>query len=406
MPRKKILIFKDDLTANGGVSDIVRNFRRIDQTKFEIIVAVWNGMPSIASETLAKAGITVIFDENIIYHPIERKMINRLSHFIDAHNNIDPDNFLSLYSFPKIAEIVNFLLKLLRQYQPDYLHSFDQFSELTIGLAFNIAPKAENLTYYASRIGENALIELKLFEYFKFLLFYVHPMIDQHIVNSQFIATQLTDIEAVAPSQIKIIYNGVDLEIFFPFANKTLTPMQPVTLVMVATLIEAKGYFDLFNALALLNQNGLTHWRLLYAGKDQTHNQQRFNKILSQLALEPQVKYVGEISDIYNLLNQAQIFILPSHSEGLGTAIIEAMGCELPVVATNVGGIPEVVQDGVTGILLPPHRPDLLAQAITQLMLDPELAGAMGKKGRIIAQEKFSLERSAREFQALYESNP
>jgi len=95
------------------------------------------------------------------------------------------------------------------------------------------------------------------------------------------------------------------------------------------------------------------------------------------------------------------MFVLPSLSEGLSSAILTAMACSLPVIATNVGGIPELVKHGITGLLVPPADPLSLAQAIQQLLDDPEAAFRMGVQGRKRAEEHFTLQRKIQETEQL-----
>ena len=95
------------------------------------------------------------------------------------------------------------------------------------------------------------------------------------------------------------------------------------------------------------------------------------------------------------------MFVLPSLSEGLSSAILTAMACSLPVIATNVGGIPELVKDGVTGLLVPPADSRSLAQAVQQLLDYPEGAFKMGLRGRKRAEEHFTLQRKIVETEQL-----
>jgi glycosyltransferase involved in cell wall biosynthesis len=93
------------------------------------------------------------------------------------------------------------------------------------------------------------------------------------------------------------------------------------------------------------------------------------------------------------VLAGADVFTLPSHTEALPTVLIEAMACALPVVATSVGGIPEMVERGSSALLVPPHTPELLAEAITRVLTSPLQAAAMGTAGRRIARSRFDLTR-------------
>jgi glycosyltransferase involved in cell wall biosynthesis len=97
------------------------------------------------------------------------------------------------------------------------------------------------------------------------------------------------------------------------------------------------------------------------------------------------------------------LFVLPSHTEGLPLTVLEAMAAGKPVIGTAVGGIPEAVHDGETGLLVPPRDPGRLAEAMTRVLTDPVLAAAMGATGRTRARDAFSLEAEARQTRAVYD---
>jgi glycosyltransferase involved in cell wall biosynthesis len=107
--------------------------------------------------------------------------------------------------------------------------------------------------------------------------------------------------------------------------------------------------------------------------------------------LEPVVEVLGERNDVPELLAEADVFVLSSRSEGLPISILEAMAAGLPVVASDVGGVPEVVAEGETGLLVPPGDPQRLAEALGRLLGDPALRGRLGQAGRIRVAEHFDL---------------
>ena len=120
----------------------------------------------------------------------------------------------------------------------------------------------------------------------------------------------------------------------------------------------------------------------------------------------PYIILTGTRKDVPKMLSVMEVFVLPSSSrEGLGIAIIEAMAAEKPVVATDIGGIPEAVKKGETGFLVPPGDPGALAKAIIELLQNPEKAKEMGKKGRTRFKEKFTRKKMLSEIDALYQSS-
>jgi glycosyltransferase involved in cell wall biosynthesis len=120
---------------------------------------------------------------------------------------------------------------------------------------------------------------------------------------------------------------------------------------------------------------------------------------LSGCAILPGIRH-----DVPEILALVDVFVLPSLWEGLPIALLEAMAASLPVVATAVGGVPEVVVDGVTGLLVPPRDPEALSKAILTLLKDRDLQHSMGQAGRERVTRCFSVERMVKETEVLYES--
>jgi glycosyltransferase involved in cell wall biosynthesis len=120
--------------------------------------------------------------------------------------------------------------------------------------------------------------------------------------------------------------------------------------------------------------------------------------------LERAVRFLGYREDVPNLLSIMDIFVLPSLSEGLSLALLEAMAAGKPVVATNVGGNPELVRDGVTGFSVPPQDPDAIAGGILSLLGDERRRKIFGDNGRQRVKQYFSLEAMADNYQKLYET--
>jgi glycosyltransferase involved in cell wall biosynthesis len=114
------------------------------------------------------------------------------------------------------------------------------------------------------------------------------------------------------------------------------------------------------------------------------------------------VLFTGFRHDIPEFLSEVQVSVLPSLSEALSNTLLESMAAGVPVVATRVGGNPEVVEHGVTGYLVPPREPEALAATIARILEQPTLAQAMGQAGRQRAVEHFSLDRLTQETESLY----
>jgi glycosyltransferase involved in cell wall biosynthesis len=146
--------------------------------------------------------------------------------------------------------------------------------------------------------------------------------------------------------------------------------------------------------------------RLLLIGKDLERGgafQAELEREAERLGVRERVLFTGHRDDARALLAEADVVALPSWTEGLPLAVLEAMTQARPVVATLVGGTAEVVVDGETGLLVPPRDPEALAQAIERLLADPTLRRRLGEAGRRRVEERFSLDAMTRRVLAIYD---
>jgi glycosyltransferase involved in cell wall biosynthesis len=173
-----------------------------------------------------------------------------------------------------------------------------------------------------------------------------------------------------------------------------------VKIGVVSRLSEEKGIQYLLQAVPLIVEQ-FPDFEIYIAGEG------AYRKPLEALAKSLQagsrVKFLGHVSDVRGFLGRLDLFVQPSRSESLGVAIMEAMSMGLPVVATNVGGIPEIVAAGASGILVLPCHPELLAKSIAGLCRDPETRKRMGGKGRELIAQKFRVADFVQQTFGLYE---
>jgi glycosyltransferase involved in cell wall biosynthesis len=125
---------------------------------------------------------------------------------------------------------------------------------------------------------------------------------------------------------------------------------------------------------------------------------------IRRLGLEGRVLFTGFRLDVPDLLSEVTVSVLPSLSEGLSNTILESMAAAVPVVATRIGGTPEAVEDGVSGLLVPPRDSAALARAIRRILEDRELAARLGQAARRRVVDRFSMERMVGETERLYVS--
>ncbi len=204
----------------------------------------------------------------------------------------------------------------------------------------------------------------------------------------------------VCPELIKMIYEGVDLDWVDSQQVPAPDPVNRGLVVgTVAHLSPEKGHRTLLEAAArVLSRFPDVHFILVGEGELMSTLKAR----VKELDIEKKVTFTGFRSDSEALMKHFDIFCLPSISEGLSSAILVAMASSLPVVATQVGGIPELVVAGETGILVPPGDIAQLADGLCKVIESPQLQEKMGCAGRQRIEEQFTLERKLKETEKLY----
>lgn len=229
--------------------------------------------------------------------------------------------------------------------------------------------------------------------------------VDRIIAVSEDIKRFFSEKRKVNADKIITIPYGVDLNRFNKgdgFKKRGELGLNPSELVVgvVGHLTEVKGHTYLVEAAPRICK-AFPDIRFLIVGGGPLRDS--LQSRVKDLELSPNFLFLGVRQDIPELLNVMDIFVLPSLYEGLPNVILEAMACSKPVVGTSVGGIPEAVQDRLTGFLVPPQDPESLALAITKLLTDRDLAIKMGQNGRKRVEAYFSIEKEVERIQQLYE---
>lgn len=201
-------------------------------------------------------------------------------------------------------------------------------------------------------------------------------------------------------TQLVVIHNGITVpappHVNGDAVRRTLGVTDPPLIVSVGRLAPQKDPMTLLRAA-----RRLTAGTVMLVGDGPLRA--ACDRYVREHGLDDRVILSGMRTDVSGILEVADIFALASRWEGLPLAIIEAMMAGLPVVATRVGGVPELVEDGVTGVIVPPGDSEALASALQRLMADPELRRRMGQAGRERALRYFAEERMTRETEKLYE---
>jgi glycosyltransferase involved in cell wall biosynthesis len=206
--------------------------------------------------------------------------------------------------------------------------------------------------------------------------------------------------DGINSARVHTIYNGLNVE---RFANTRHRSSGGQRVISVGNIRRIKGHDIFIRAAAIIAQR-FPRARFSIAGE--VLEPQYFQELLmliDSLGLGDRFQFEGGVTDLPSFLAEAEIFVLPSRSEGFSNALIEAMAASLPVVATRVGGNPEAVEDGVTGLLVPPEDPNALAEALQELLSDSERSWAMGEAGRRLAIREFSNDRVVNKVADIYQ---
>jgi len=202
----------------------------------------------------------------------------------------------------------------------------------------------------------------------------------------------------VDPDRVTVVHSGIELD-RYPFrsggrdhAEAAKWGVQPheYLLINVAALTDHKDQATLLRAAAELLRIR-DDWRLVIAGEGELRS--HLERLVAQLELGSKVWFAGYVRDLAPLYRAADLFVLSSHLEGLCTSLLDAMLAGVPVIATRTGGVPEVVEDGRTGRLVPPRDPVALAHGIAELLDRHELRHAYAHNAREKVEREFSAEQ-------------
>jgi len=235
------------------------------------------------------------------------------------------------------------------------------------------------------------------------------PRMDHLVAVSRAIVRKLED-EGRVGAPISLIYNGVDLARYSEQAacptllSEYQIPAGAPIVGVVARLEAEKGHPTLLEAWPAV-LGAAPDARLLVVGEGS--QRELLEAQASSLGLldgrSSSITFTGRRDDVPAVTAALDVAVLPSYREAQGLSILEAMALSRPVVASAVGGIPEMIDDGRTGLLVPPHDPGALAAAIVKLIENPDLAARIGRAGHDLVHERFCVEQMVRAVETIYD---
>lgn len=284
------------------------------------------------------------------------------------------------------------LAREMRDFRPDIVHAHDAHALSAALFAIRIA--RTGVLVAARRVDFSLRGAFSRFKY---------RQARRVIAASRAIASIL-ERDGISPEHIRVVYEGVKdrapkaggRELFLQLG----IPEKAHVVGNIAALTDHKDHITLIEAAAIVLKRR-KDVRFVIAGEGELRPvlEQR----LREVGLEDKVLLLGFRSDIDVLLPSFSIFCLSSHMEGLGTSLLDAMAFGLPIVATRAGGIPEAVEDGITGRVVEPRDPSGLAEALIELLENAEIRSAMGKAGRTSFETRFIADRMVENTMKVYE---
>lgn len=299
------------------------------------------------------------------------------------------------------TSLITELGSLIRKSKISIVHSHMWSANLYSGILFALTKKP---IFIVTEHGRHTLKKKRRILMNRFIV----KEADAVITVSDQLRKDMIDFGKVSPNKITTIENGIDLNRFNgnrldrkEIRKKLDLEISTPVIGIVGNLTEVKGHRYFLEAASVISKHK-PDARFLIVGdgvlREQLENQAH------RLGIAQKVSFLGRRSDVPEILSALDVFVLSSEFEGIPNALLEAMAMGKPVVATKVGGVPEIVEDGYTGITVSPKNSLTLAEAITRLLKDNMLSMQMGYKASKVIRERFNVSLMVDRYEALYDN--
>lgn len=366
----------------------VRLAGRLHAAGWRTVQAFWGPPPRWLESELRQAGAEIVV---LSAQP-------ELANFVERKGNVgDAPGLDRQWRFAKL------LHRMVRTLEPDvvHLHFCVLFSLLPFALRAGgartvLATEHISLPFARRSLPRDLLVRARNRACLQ--------LVTRLLPVSEYVQRRLLVSDHVPRSKTAVLYNGIDLTRYQPPAESRAAirrrlglPPDALVVSAVGQLIQAKGFNHLVDAAHRLGDRAT----FLIVG-DGAERPALADQI-ARLEIGERVRLLGKRDDVHDILGATDVFVCPSvWDEALGYVILEAMSVGLPAIASRVGGIPEVVSDGETGVLVPPRDAGALAAAIGQLLDDPAARERLGRAGRRAVEARFSLDGAIERTIALY----
>jgi sugar transferase (PEP-CTERM/EpsH1 system associated) len=304
-----------------------------------------------------------------------------------------------LFKKPGKDPIIHFKIwKILRELSPEIVHTYNisalEYSVPAMMAGVPCRVHAEHGRDIYDLDGSN--------QKYQYLRKIINPIISKWIPVSKELENWLINVIGIKKQKVKRIYNGIDTVVFSP--QKKRLNKKLFTIGTVGRLAAVKDQVTLIKAVEILIQDfsELKHSICLkIVGDGPLFND--LDAYIRKNSLEDYVELLGAKDNVEELMQSFDVFVLPSLVEGIALTMLEAMATGLPVIATNVGGNPELISEGENGFLVQSQQPRLLAKMIKRYIDIPDLIERHGQNGRSLVVQKFSLKAMTQEYLVLYQ---
>lgn len=367
---KRVLFVMDTLNFGGTETQTVQMAVRLQSSGFRLTIAcLHHGGP--LSETLNNAGIRVV-------------------DFTIGGSLLSPKGLRQIFR----------LARFIRSQQFDVVHAHDLWANLVGVLAARLVGTPLVVS------SQRDLGHLWWYTAFRTrVIRAIHRLSTAVTANSNAVRNFVVRDFHVPEDRVRVIYNGVDFDRFASARRSRadsfpgIAEHDPLIAVLANMHSDVKGHHDLVEAAKALR---LAHPNAKFVLIGDGEERPRIETHAREAQVSNMFLFLGRRKDVPGLLASCDLSVLASHAEGFPNAVLESMAAGLPVIATSVGGVPEVIEDGVNGILVPARAPAMLAEAIHGLLSRPSLASAIGAAGQECVRSNYSFEQSLSELRRLY----
>jgi len=291
------------------------------------------------------------------------------------------------------------LNRVIKRLRPDVIHAHDAHGVAMAGLALSLGAASAGAGEPPLVVSRRVDFHLRSNSFSR----WKHRQVDCFIAASEAIR-QMLIADGVPEERTVTVHEGIDVEhvLAAPLVDvhqAFFLPHGAPVVGNIAALVPHKGQRHLIEAAHIVVQK-LPDVRFVILGEGELRD--ALERLTKEYRLEKHVLLPGFRTDVLGCLKSFDVFVMSSVTEGLGTSLLDAMACSRPIVATNAGGIPEVVDDGVTGLLVPPRNHTAMAEAIIELISNRARRQQMGDAGFARVNERFTVERMIAGTAAVY----